>query len=188
MAIWLRFLVQTLMTAALLAPRQGVALFKTRAPLWQLLRGALMVTSGTVAYISLRFVPVGEFTAILMLVPLVVTLLAAPLLGERVAPLTWALVLGGLAGALIVVRPKGSDFHLGMLLPLLLVGVNALYQIVTSTMVKTEDAGTMHFYTGLTGLVFGTLALPWSWAPMASWQLWGLVGLLACSARSATTS
>lgn len=178
MAIWLRFLVQTALTLALLWPRQGRALLHTRAPGWQLLRGALMVTSGTVAYTSLQFVPVGAFTAILMLVPLAITLLAAPLLRERVPVLAWWLVLGGLAGALIVIRPKGSDFHLAMLLPLALVLINALFQIVTSKMVKTEDPGTMHFYTGLAGLVFGTLALPWSWAPLANLQLWLLVGLM----------
>lgn len=178
MAIWLRFLVQTGMTVALLWPSQGKALFHTTAPGWQLLRGALMVTSGTVAYLSLRFVPVGDFTAILMLVPLAITVLAAPLLRERVPALTWWLIAGGFAGALIVIRPKGSDFQGSMLLPLALVLINALYQIVTSKMVKTEDPGTMHFYTGLTGLVFGTLALPWSWAPMATWQLWALVALM----------
>jgi drug/metabolite transporter (DMT)-like permease len=178
MAIWLRFLVQTGMTLALLWPSQGKALLRTQAPGWQLLRGSLMVTSGTLAYLSLRFVPVADFTAILMLVPLAITVLAAPLLRERVSPLTWALVLGGFAGALIVIRPKGSDFQGAMLLPLALVLINALYQIVTSKMVKTEDPGTTHFYTGLTGLALGTLALPWSWAPMASWQLWGLVSLM----------
>ena len=36
--------------------------------------------------------PVGEFTAIVMITPLVVTLLAALFLGERVPPLRWALV------------------------------------------------------------------------------------------------
>ncbi|MCB2018147.1 MAG: DMT family transporter [Hydrogenophaga sp.] len=178
MAIWLRFMVQTGMTAALLYPRQGRSLFRTRAPGWQLLRGTLMVTSGSVAYLSLQHVPVGEFTAILMLVPLVITLLAAMLLRERVSAFTWLLVAGGLTGALIVVRPKGSDLNAGMFLPLLLVVINALYQIVTSRMVRTEDPGTMHFYTGLTGLVFGTLMLPWSWAPMAETRLWLLVGLL----------
>ncbi|MDZ4294072.1 MAG: EamA family transporter, partial [Hydrogenophaga sp.] len=111
MAIWLRFLVQTGMTVALLWPSQGKALFHTTAPGWQLLRGALMVTSGTVAYLSLRFVPVGDFTAILMLVPLAITVLAAPLLRERVPALTWWLIAGGFAGALIVIRPKGSDFQ-----------------------------------------------------------------------------
>lgn len=178
MAIWLRFLVQTVMTTALLLPRQGSALFVTRAPGWQLLRGVLMVASGSVAYMSLQHVPVGEFTAILMLVPLVITLLAALLLREHVSALTWLLVAGGLSGALIVVRPKGSDLNIGMFLPLLLVAINACYQIVTSKMVRTEDPGTMHFYTGLTGLAAGTLALPWSWAPMHESRLWLLVGLL----------
>lgn len=178
MAVWLRFVVQTGMTAAMLYPGQGRSLFTTQAPWWQLLRGALMVASGTVAYISLQHVPVGEFTAILMLVPLVITLLASMLLREHVSGLTWLLVAGGLTGALIVVRPKGSDLNIGMFLPLLLVVINAFYQIVTSRMVRTEDPGTMHFYTGLTGLVFGTLALPWSWAPMHDLKLWLLVGLL----------
>jgi drug/metabolite transporter (DMT)-like permease len=178
MAVWLRFVVQTGMTLALLLPRQGRSLFVTRSPWWQLLRGALMVTSGTVAYLALQHVPVGEFTAILMLVPLVVTLLAALLLREHVSTFTWVLVVGGLTGALIVVRPKGSDLNLGMFLPLLLVVINACYQIVTSKMVKTEDPGAMHFYTGLCGLVFGTVLLPWSWAPMQEPSLWLLVGLI----------
>jgi drug/metabolite transporter (DMT)-like permease len=182
MAVWLRFMVQAGMTAAMLLPRQGRTLFSTRAPGWQLLRGALMLTSGTLAYISLQHVPVGEFTAILMLVPLAVTLLAAPLLRERVSGFSWALVAGGFIGALIVIRPKTADFADGlqgaMFLPLLLVFINAIYQIVTSKMVKTEDPGTMHFYTGLTGLLFSTLVLPWSWAPMQEPKLWLLVGLL----------
>ncbi|MFP8780785.1 DMT family transporter [Hydrogenophaga sp. RWCD_12] len=178
MAVWLRFLVQTGMTAAMLYPSQGKALFVTHAPWWQLLRGALMVASGSVAYISLQHVPVGEFTAILMLVPLVITLMASLLLREHVSGLTWLLVAGGLSGALIVVRPKGSDLNMGMFLPLVLVLINACYQIVTSKMVRTEDPGTMHFYTGLTGLVFGTVALPWSWAPMHGLKIWLLVGLL----------
>jgi drug/metabolite transporter (DMT)-like permease len=178
MAVWLRFLVQTGMTVVMLYPSQRRSLFTTRAPWWQLLRGALMVTSGTFAYIALQHVPVGEFTAILMLVPLVITLLAAMLLREHVSVLTWLLVAGGLTGALIVVRPKGSDLNIGMFLPLLLVVINAFYQIVTSKMVRTEDPGTMHFYTGLTGLVFGTVVLPWSWAPMQEPMLWLLVGLI----------
>jgi drug/metabolite transporter (DMT)-like permease len=178
MAIWLRFLVQTGTTLALLLPSQGKALFVTHAPGWQLLRGALMVASGTLAYITLQYLPVGEFTAILMLVPLVITLLAAWLLRERVSGMTWLLVAGGLTGALIVVRPKGSDLNPVMFLPLLLVVNNAFFTIVTSKMARTEDAGTTHFYTSLTGLVFGTLALPWSWAPMQEPMLWLLVSLI----------
>lgn len=178
MAIWLRFLVQTGMTLALLWPRQGRALLHTRMPGWQLLRGALMVTSATVAYLSLQFVQVGAFTAILMLVPLAITLLAGPLLHERVPPRTWWLVLLGLTGAMLVIRPQGEDFQLATLLPLGLVLINALYQITTSRMVRTEDPGTLHFYTGLCGLVVGSVAVMWLWEPLASLQVWVLTGLL----------
>ena len=178
MAVWLRYVTQTVLTTALLWPQQGIALLRTRAPGWQCLRGLLMLTSSAVAFLSLRHVPVGEFTAIMMLVPLAVTLLAAMLLRERVSTITWWLVAGGLIGALIVVRPKGSDFHGALLLPLLLVIINAAYQIVTSKMVQTEDPGTMHFYTGLTGLVCTTALLPWIWEPLSRWSLWLGVALL----------
>lgn len=178
MAVWLRYVVQTLMTTALLWPQRGRALLRTRAPGWHLGRGLLMLGSSATAYIALRHVPVGEFTAIMMLVPLVVTLLAALMLRERVSVLTWALVVGGLTGALIVIRPKGSDFHGAMLLPLLLVLINAVYQIVTSRMVRTEDPGTIHFYSGLLGLACCSLLLPWGWAPLANATLWALVALL----------
>jgi len=178
MAVWLRYVTQTVMTTALLMPQRGRRLLHTRAPGWHLGRGVLMVGSSVAAFVSLRHVPVGEFTAIMMLVPLVVTLLAALMLRERVSALSWTLVAGGLVGALIVIRPKGSDFHGAMLMPLLLVLVNAAYQIVTSRMVRTEDPGTMHFYTGLLGLVCCSLVLPWAWAPMADWRLWVLAGLM----------
>jgi drug/metabolite transporter (DMT)-like permease len=178
MAIWIRYVAQTVLTTALLWPQQGKALLMTRAPGWQLLRGALMVCSSVVAFVSLRHVPVGNFTAIMMLVPLAVTILAARLLGERVRPLAWWLVAGGLSGALIVIRPKAGDLHGAMLLPLLLVLINAVYQIVTSHMVRSENPGTMHFYTGLLGLLCCSLLLPWAWEPLTDWTLWALAALL----------
>ncbi|MCW5652645.1 DMT family transporter [Hydrogenophaga sp.] len=178
MAVWLRFLVQAVMTPLLLWRRQGPAMLRTRAPGWQVLRGSLMLCSSAVAYMSLRHVPVAEFTAILMLVPLIITVLAAPLLRERITPMTWWLVAGGLIGALVVIRPRGGQFQGALLLPLGLVMINAVYQIVTSRMVRTEDPGTTHFYTGLTGLVISSLLLPWTWAALADWKLWVLAALI----------
>ena len=178
MAVWMRYVTQTVMTTALLWPQQGRHLLRMHSPGWQLARGLLMLTSSAVAFITLQHVPVGEFTAIMMLIPLVVTLLAALMLRERIPALTWMLVAGGLAGALIVIRPKGSDFRGELLLPLVLVLINAAYQIMTSRMVRTEDPGAMHFYTGVIGLVGCTAVLPWGWAPMTDWTLWALAALL----------
>ncbi len=94
MAIWLRFAIQTLMTTALLWPQYRGRLFQTQAPRAQLLRGQLMIGSFGFSFLSLMFIPVGEFTAIMMLIPLAVTLLASLILRERVGPLGWQWLSG----------------------------------------------------------------------------------------------
>jgi drug/metabolite transporter (DMT)-like permease len=178
MAVWFRFLFQTVTTTALLWPQYRQRLWQTRALPWQIVRGLLMIGSGTVAFMSLRVVPVGEFTAILTLVPLCVTLMASLLLRERVPVLGWLLLLGGLSGALVVMRPSSHGFDAATLLPLLLVLINSSYQIVTSRMVRTEDPGVMHFYTGLVCLICSTLAVvpAWTWIP--DWHVWVLMALM----------
>ena len=180
MAVWLRFLVQTILTGLLLWPRMKARLFKVQTPWLHAARGLLMLSSGTVAFLSLRHIPVGEFTAIIMLVPLVMTLMASILLREQVSARTWLLLLGGLCGALVVVRPRGDHLQAELLWPLLLVFINAGYQILTSKMVRTEDPGTMHFMTGVICLVGASLLLPSTWIDIVQPLTWLLIVLMGC--------
>jgi drug/metabolite transporter (DMT)-like permease len=64
--------------------------------------------------------PLAEFTSIVLIAPLVVTLLAATTLKEEVSPLRWALVAGGFVGTLVILRPGGTVFSWAILLPLAL--------------------------------------------------------------------
>lgn len=178
MAVWMRYLVQTLTTAALLWPQQGRLLLKMHSPRMHLARGLLLLASGTASFLSLLYVPVSEFTALMMVIPLVVTVLAAMVLGERVSALSWLLLVGGMTGAIIVLRPKGSGFSATLLLPLLVVVFNAAAQLLTSRMVRTEDAGAVHFSTGVVGLAACTLVLPWTWASLGDPLLWALAALV----------
>ena len=178
MVVWLRFLLQTLSAAALFGPSRGLALLHTGRPWLQLLRGLLLVVCAVTAFFSLRVLPVGEFTAVIMITPLVITLIAAWRLHERVSWLRWACVLGGFAGSLAVIHPRGDLFHWTLALPLLLVAANTAYQVLTSRLGRTEDAVTTHFYTGLVGLVLATAVLPLAWQSL-SWTLWGLLLLIA---------
>lgn len=175
MAVWFRYMFQAVATAAVLLPRRGLSLLHTRHPWLQLLRGGLLLTSSMLSYIALKLTPVGEFTAIIMLTPLVVTMLAATSLNERVSPLRWLLVLGGFAGAMIVIRPGREMFEWSGLLPLLLVGVLGSFQALTSRLARMEDAGTTHFYTGLVGAVACCAVLPFFWAPLSVSLWWALL-------------
>lgn len=181
MAVWFRYLFQALVTALAILPRRGVAMLKTRRPGLQFARGALLVSSSVFSYLSLRHMPVGEFTAIVMLTPLIITLMAATSLGERITPLRWICVAGGFAGAITVIRPGSEIFSLESLMPLGLVATNAAYQLLTSRLAKTEDGATMHFYTGCVGAALTALALPFVWTSLSA-GVWAVLVVVAlCS-------
>lgn len=179
-ALWFRYAIQSVVMTALMLPEHGMQAFKTAHPKFQILRGLLLVTTTLLAFSSLQFMPVGEFTAIVLITPLVITLLAGRLLGETVSPLRWVLVAGGFVGAMVIIRPGHEAFHWASLLPLALVGTNAWFQVLTSKLAKTEDPMTMQLYSGWTGAVIGTLALPFVWTTLPSMQLLILLMVMAC--------
>jgi drug/metabolite transporter (DMT)-like permease len=178
MALWFRYAFQAVATTLAVLPSRGLSVLRTAHPKYQLLRGLLLLCTSLFAFYSLRHMPVGEFTAIVMITPLVITLLASLTLGERVSWLRWALVVGGFAGTIIIIRPDGDDFNWAMLLPLGLVICNAWFQILTSRLARTEDPLTMHFYTGWVGTLAASLALPFVWASLDSWALWAGLALM----------
>nr|WP_232533290.1 MULTISPECIES: DMT family transporter [Ramlibacter] len=175
MALWFRYAFQALATTAVVLPWRGTAALRTRHLPFQCLRGVLLLTSSLLAFLSLRYMPVGEFTAIVMMAPLAVTLLAATVLKEHVSRLRWTLVAGGFAATLVIIRPGGESFSWAMLLPLGLTVTNAWFQVLTSKMARTEDPVTMHLYTGWVGTLLASLALPFVWTPVHDPLLW--VGL-----------
>jgi drug/metabolite transporter (DMT)-like permease len=183
MALWFRYAFQALATTAVVLPLRGPAVLRTRRPGFQLLRGVLLLTSSLLAFASLRYMPVGEFTAIVMMAPLAITLMAATVLKEAVSPLRWMLVAGGFAGTLVIIRPGGEAFQWASLLPLGLVISNSWFQVLTSSMARTEDPVTMHLYTGWVGTLVVTAALPFVWT--SALPLWAWAGMCFMGAMGA---
>ena len=178
MAIWFRYLFQAVATTAFLLPRYGISVLKTEHPRYQVLRGALLMASSTLAFLSLRYMPLAEFTSVVLIAPLVVTLFAATVLKEEVSPLRWTLVAGGFLGTLIIMRPGGSIFSWAILLPIGLVMTNAWFQVLTSRLAKTEKPLTIHFYSGWVGALLALIPLPFVWAPLPGWSWWLLLCLM----------
>jgi drug/metabolite transporter (DMT)-like permease len=178
MAIWFRYTVQAVLTTAVVLPLRGRAALRTAHPKFQVLRGVLLVSTSLLAFLSLKFMPVGEFTAVVMIAPLIITLLAATMLGEKVSPLRWALVAGGFTGTLVIIQPGHDVFEWHTLLPVALAFLMAWFQTLTSKLAKTEDPATMHLYTGWVGALIAALGLPFVWQSLPSLKLWGLMALI----------
>ncbi len=176
MAVWARYLFQALVTTAMVLPKKGLAVLETNNLGLHITRGVLLIVVTVLAFSSLKVLPVGEFTAIVMTTPLLVTLLAARLLGEHVSVLRLALVAGGFAGTAIIVRPNGDAMSWWLLLPLALVIANAAFQLLTSKMTRTESTMTTQFYTSWVGTALASIPLIWAWVPVTDLHLW--LGLL----------
>ena len=183
MAVWARYFFQALLTTAVVLPLKGLAVLKTKHLPQQIVRGLLLVCVTGLAFASLQFMPVGEFTAIVMTVPLLVTLLAARTLGEHVPLRRVVLVCGGFLGTLIIVRPGTQVFGWTLLIPLALVLMNATFQLLTSKMARTEDAMTTQFFTTWVGTAVASVPLAWFWVPVTDVQVWlelVLMGVSGC--------
>ena len=182
MALWFRYAFQAVATTAAVLPLHGWAALRTEHPKFHMLRGVLLLMTSLFAFFSLRYMPVGEYTAIVMITPLVITLLAATSLGEKVSPLRWGLVTGGFVGTLVIIRPGHEAFEWASLLPVGMVACNAWFQVLTSKLVKTENPLTMHFYTGWVGTLLASLVLPFVWTALDSWTLWACLCLMGLAA------
>lgn len=178
LAVWARYLVQAVLTTAFVLPMGGPGILRTRAPLLHLARGLMLAATTVILFASMRFMPVGEFTAIVLVAPLVITLMAGLFFKEHVPPLRWALLAGGFTGTLVILRPGGESFSAAMLLPLLHIAANTAFQLITSRMARTENPLTMHLYTGWVGALVVMPLLPLVWGTPVTLAMWGLIALM----------
>lgn len=184
MALWLRYVLQTMATIGYGLATAGASIFQTRHWRFQCTRAVLFCMSNAFAMLSLRYLPLAEFTAIAAMTPLAMTLVAALWLHQPVSPLRWALVTLGFAGTLIIVRPGSGAFTAQALLwPLLQMLTNTAYQIVSSEMAGKERPVTTQIYTSLVALALTSACLPWVWKPVMNDGL--MLGALAMGLGSA---
>lgn len=181
MLLWFRYAFQALLTFALRFPVQKGRLFTTPNPRFQTLRGVLLLITSACSFFGLRYLPVGEFTAMVMLSPLVATAMAAWVLKDHVSHQRWLLMAAGLVGVLLVVRPGGQVFSWALLFPVLLVTTYGWFQVLTSRLSGEENPYTTHFYTGLVGAVVMSPIVVFNWSTTALLTYWPwflLVGFL----------
>ncbi|MES2991181.1 MAG: DMT family transporter [Pseudomonadota bacterium] len=153
--LWARYAIQAGAMAIWLA-RRGWRGFATAHPRFQWMRGALLLVTSGMSFFGLQLMPVAEFTALGMLTPVVVTMLAAWVLHEPVSRMRWALVCGGFVGAVIVIRPGSGVFGWAAVFPLLMALCYGCFQVLTSRLASLESPYTTHFYTGFSGAVLVT--------------------------------
>lgn len=175
--IWARYAVQFVFMVALLAPRMGMGLVRTRWPGLQILRGVLLVGSTGFFYLSLSYLPLAEAAAITFVGPVLVTALSGPMLRERVTRRQWSAVALGFLGVLIIVRPGGGVFTVHAVYPLCSALLFSLYQVLTRKLAGRENPFTTLFFTALVGAAATSLPLPLTWQTPTLGQVPFMIGI-----------
>jgi drug/metabolite transporter (DMT)-like permease len=162
--VWARYMVHCLLMLVFLGPRHGLGLVRTRQPIAQIVRALLLLAVTGFAMAAFQIMPLAETTALIFVTPLIVALLAGPILGEKVGRPRWIAALVGFGGMLLIARPGSSLDPAGIVYTLIAAVCYAIYQIQTRMMTATETPLTMVFYTALVGAGAMSPALPWIWA------------------------
>ncbi|TDL79596.1 DMT family transporter [Palleronia sediminis] len=173
MALWARYLGQTLIVAAICLPRMPGVLF-TRHPRLQVLRSMMMFGATGFFFTAITYLGLAEATALMEVSPVLITLGGALLLGERLGPRRVLGIAAALIGALIVIRPGTAVFTPAALLPLAAAICYAGYALTTRFVGRNEDAWTSLFYTAIFGAIVLSAALPLFWVRPGA----GTVGLM----------
>ena len=150
---------------------------RTRQPLLQAFRGALLAVEICVMVLAFTLLGLVESHAVFTSYPLLIAALSGPVLGERVGWRRWTAIGVGFLGVLIILKPGWGVFAPEAAVPLLAAFLFALYGLLTRFAAREDSAATSFFWTGTVGAVVMTAAGLWSWEPMSRPD-WAWMGTL----------
>jgi len=179
--VWARFVFHLVLAVLILGPRFGFFYRSANLPL-QIVRSFLLLATTALFFSGIRLLPLADASAIMFTSPILVSILAIPILGEKVGPHRWAAIIIAFLGALVVVRPGAGVMGLGAIFLLGCACCNACYQLATRKLRGTDEARTTLLYTGLAGAIGTSLAVPLVWVPIAvgDWPFFVALGIFGC--------
>lgn len=173
--IWARVTSHLVFMLALLLPKEGVELFRTRQLSAQIKRSACQLASTSFYFTSVKYLGLAQATAISFTTPFIVTLLAVPILGERIMRHRVLAMLIAFAGVLVIMRPGTSVFHWASIGVLCSAFFYALYQVYTRGVAGHDRPSTSVVYSVLLATIVMSVVMLFRWKTPESWTDIGLM-------------
>jgi len=136
---------------------------------WRGLMGTFAMASG---FLAIGLLPLPEVVAIGYAAPLLVTMLAAMFLGEKIRLVRMSALLLGLFGVMLILSPRLTVLDaeatsrlqtIGALAALIGAVFSALAQVFARKLVATETTGSIVFYFSIMSSGLALLTLPFGW-------------------------
>ena len=178
--LWGRYVFNFLFVALFFLRGAPVDILRTRKIKLQIFRSILLVASTLTFWLALMFLPLVDCVVVLFVSPILVTMLAAPLLGESVGRHRWIAVIIGFVGVMVVMRPGFTIFDWMSILPLITALFYAGVQISTRILGRTDGALTTLLYSSAGGAIISTIGVLFFWVTpsLGQWFVLGWLGFL----------
>ena len=160
---WARAFGHIIFMLAVFVPRYGLRMLRTRRFGTQLMRSCLLIMSNLSYFFAITFIPIAMAATISLTAPLVVALLAWPMLGERTTVGRLVSLGVGFTGVVIVIRPGTDLFQWASLFVVWSAACYALYQILTRRIAGIDSPETSAIYSSIVGAFGMILILPFVW-------------------------
>ena len=153
-------------------PWTGGPVVRSRHLGLQVARALGMVAATLLSFSALRRLPLTQATSITFAAPLIVALMAGPVLGETLGRHRIGAIAVGFIGVLVVTRPWSGAVQPAMLLAFGTALANASYALITRLLAGRDPPLTTLFYTGIIGGLLVLPVLPFVWAPPSNLPAW----------------
>ena len=161
--------------------------FRPKHPWWLALRTICALIGASCAFYAFTVLPLAEVYALLFAMPLLITALSVPFLGETVGVRRWIAVFVGFIGVIVVLRPGTADFTLGHAAALTAAVVSSMANIIIRKIGSEERSAVLILIPMVTNVVVMAALLPFVYKPVALPDLgvMALIGTIVIGAQIA---
>ncbi len=144
----------------------------------QLLRASAMIGATITFFWGIAKIPLADATAVLFIGPLLVVVLSAVILKEKVGPRRWFAVGVGFVGMLIIVRPGAAGFDPNMLIIVGTAFFFGLFLVLSRMLAGLAPTLIVMVWMGVVGVAVTTIgSIPvWVEPTMNQWVAMLLLG------------
>ena len=144
----------------------------------QFFRSIFLFLSTVLFFYAISVLPLADSLTLMFFSPIIVTLLSAIFLKEKVGFKRWIAVFIGFLGALVVIRPGFNEINLATMAAMGAGISYALYIVSTRKLSFADSPLLTLIFTGLSGSIIISIIVPWVWVPL-SFNQWSLLICLA---------
>ena len=159
---------------------------RPKHPWWIAARTAASVVTGFCAFYAFTVLPLAQTYAIVFAAPLLITILAIPMLGETVGWRRGLAVAVGLGGVVVVLQPGQTELSLGHAAALAAAFSGAFASLIMRKVGREERSVVMLLYPMVANFVLMGAAMPFVYVPMPGLHMGALavVSALALAASA----